>query len=45
MTDPTGGLVVSALFSGGSRPGGAEIPEGAEDPVLFFWRCRTRLKL
>ena len=33
MTDPTGGLVVFALFSGGSSPGGAEIPEGAEDPV------------
>jgi len=33
VTDPTGGLVVSALLSGGSSPGGAEIPEGAEDPV------------
>ena len=33
VTDPTGGLMVSALLSGGSSPGGAEIPEGAEDPV------------
>ena len=33
MTDPTDGLMVSALCSGGSSPGGAEIPEGAEDPV------------
>ena len=33
MLGPTGGLVVSALLSGGSSPGGAEIPEGKEDPV------------
>ena len=33
MTDPTDGLMVSALCSGGSSSGGAEIPEGAEDPV------------
>ena len=32
VTDPAG-LVVSDLCSGGSSPGGGEIPEGAEDPV------------
>ena len=32
VTDPTGGLIVSALLSGGSSPG-AEILEGAGDPV------------